>query len=252
MNLQQALVQIRSTLDEITPNLWSNNELIFWYNEGVQRMCSAAQSLRCVWQRDTIPLQQEYVLPEDFDEADFVVFFQGTLLGQIPISKAAVSFGSRVGATPLYFYMKNYSQQTDNQVGGGNLQPVNITLGVSRKPRKIIGLWPTPSMALPLTIEYYAKHYWMNNLMDEPAIDDEYIRGAIEFAVANAKEKESGYTEAQVHYNKFGEYLQAYRDKCANNGQEVQMPRMKIRRDRHNQFGGSSWIYVGDAQGGEM
>lgn len=209
-------------------------------------MCSMAQSLTNVWQIPCTPGQQEYILPEDFSDIINVLFHQGTQLRQMAVEQGLAQGGSYVSGTPYRFYIRGYTQVMAPQVGGSEIEIQDITLSAGRKPRKVIGLYPVPSSTNNLTVNYVQRHYYMSNMEDEPAIDDEYQRGWIDYATAMAKRKEEAYEEAQQYLNSFRDFAQQFAIASSNNDL-VSFPKMRIRKmDGYSPFSGSSWVYVGD------
>lgn len=252
MNLRQAILQVRYGLDEITPALWTDVEIIAWLNEGAQLMNSLAQVLIGVQKIPSVIGKQEYVLNEDCDEIDSVAYFNGTLLRPIPTQQAAVQVGTSTLGIPVSFYLRTVTLQfMDQDPNGGDINVTQIPQGVARKPRMVIGLAPIPSVAgQMLTVSYFARHYQMFLDDDESAIPQEFQRGYIDFAIAKGKEKEAAYAEADKKMASFKDYSSRLQEKWQNAGSEVGFPRMKVRglsngMDRN--LGGTSWVFVGDA-----
>lgn len=247
MILANLRLQARIGLNEITPRFWSNAEIDSWINEGCRLMCSEAQCLT-EWAKITmVNGQQEYALPDDIDQLYGCWFLSGTLLIQRPIEEIVAKFGSQVQGTPMWFYIRKGSKQYANQVAGSDIQVTDIKQNLGRKTKVIIGLYPVPSIQGPLTIAYFARHYMLVDDADEPAIDDEYQRGVIDYAMAKAYEKRSATQQMNDKMKSFQEYTKRFTEKMEANGQVMEFARMKIPGRERDDFGGSSWIYVGDA-----
>lgn len=253
MNLRQAILQVRYGLDELDEQYWLDDEIKDWLNEGAQLMCSLAQLLQNAVTIRSVSNQQEYVLPEDTDEVESVGYDNGTMLRPVPVAQAMVQVGNRFGGTPIGFYIRQFTTQFQNQGGGNDTSEIAITdiEPGSNKPRKVIGLWPIPSVGnQQIFISYYQRHYTLINDSDEFAIPDEFMRGVIDYATAQAKKKEEAYAEHDKFMTSFKDYAQRVKEKWANFGHEVGFPRMRVRglSDNSRFMKGTSWVYVGDVE----
>lgn len=238
---------MRIGLMEITPRLFSNYEIDTWINEGARIMCSEAKTLTNYFQRLTVLNRQEYELPDDVDEIFGVWFQNGQPLQQRPIQEKKGFQGSGV---PMQYYIRKgaliFAGQTNAPSNDIVLSDIpQPTTG--RKPKMIIGLYPIPAQSANLTIGYYARHYYMNVDNDEPAIDEEYQRGIIAYATAQGKRKQSAMPEHDKEMATFNDFKARNNEKAMNNGQLMEFPRMKIRGRNQDDYGGTSWLYVGDA-----
>lgn len=212
-------------------------------------MCSLCQLLVATKQISSVQGQQEYALPDDLDEVENVVFWNGTLLRNIPVSQAQVQNGCQTQGIPVAFYLRFMTMQFMNQGANSDIAITEINPG-ARKPKRVIGLFPIPSMTgQNITVTYYQRHYPLQQSLDEFAIPDEFMRGVVAYAQAKGKEKESAYQEADKFMATFKDYSQRLSEKWQNQGQEVAFPRMKVRGlgGQDDYMGGSSWVYVGDA-----
>jgi hypothetical protein len=248
MQLNQALAQVRVVLNEATPRFWTDNEIVAWLNEAATLMCSEAKCLTNYYQTPTVAQQQEYPLPEDVDEVACVWYSQGTILLIKPLEEALLKAGAKAVGLPLWCYFRIGALNFANVTGTADITvtPINTQ---RRKPPMVIGLYPIPANDNVMTVQYYARHYTVglnNNMTDEFAIPDEYMRGVIAYAAALGKAKEQAVAEFEKQMGIFKEFKDRFVEKMGNNGQLIDNPRMKI-RGRGTDQAGSSWIYVGDA-----
>jgi hypothetical protein len=254
MNFAQARYQVQLGLDDVNAQYWSVAEINLWINEGAKLMNSRAQCLTNVWQlpANSAQVQQEYLLPEDMDEVLSVRFFQGTLLVLKPKPQKDLQFGTRLVGTPMHYYIRYGTLTYAGQGPSGDVLVQPITTNLSKKPKFIIGLSPIPQNPNNITVLYNARHPMLMNDEDELCIPDEFERGVIAYAIAQGKNKEEAYAEADKWMSLFTQFTESCKEKFDNMGQEDSLPTFKIRNTADNEMGlgGSSWIYVGDASYG--
>lgn len=247
MQLLQAIGQVRVVLNEATARFWTDAEIIRWLNEAAQLMTSEAKCLTGWYQRETVPNQQEYVLPEDCEEIASAFYSQGTILEIKPLQEAMVKAGAKATGLPLWCYLRIGALESANVTDQAVITIAPLPgITTRKKPQMIIGLYPIPSGSNKLTVGYYARHYWVQENTDEFAIPDEYMRGVIAYAAGLGKLKEQAVAEHDKQMTTFKEFKDRFVERMCNNGQLVQFPRQKI-RGRGSDQAGSSWIYVGDA-----
>jgi hypothetical protein len=199
MNLRDYVYMVRNKLGELTPNLWSDQELIYDINVGAKIMCSAAQNLTATENVLYPQNVQEQPLSVDVDMITYIAYFSGQLFPLAPIAEQQVKFGGFMSGIPYYFYVKTDTLIMSPQVSGGDMQIQNVPQAVQGNTpdaRTVVGLWPIPSETTEVHFEYIATHPFVTNPLDPIKVPDRFNHGVVAYAVARAKEKESAFDEA--------------------------------------------------------
>jgi len=118
MNLQQLVLAVRNKVGEITPEFWSDTEVVAEINQAARRMCSVSQLLQQfatfntmqVTEGGTLQWAQEYVLPLDVDQVIGAAYFSGVVFPLLPAPREGVQLGGLVSGIPWYFYIKKFTQ----------------------------------------------------------------------------------------------------------------------------------------------
>jgi hypothetical protein len=206
LNLGDILYQVRNDLGEITPNFWSNSELIYHINTGAKAMCRKAQNLNSGEVVSYAEGQQEAALSVDVDMITYIAYFSGQLFPLAPISENQVKFGGYMTGIPYYFYVKTDTLLMFPQVSGGDMQiqPVpQAVQGNNPDPRTVIGLWPIPAMSTQVNFEYIPLHPFVTKPLDPIRIPDEFVDGVVYYAMSRALRKEKAFDEADRYLQLF-------------------------------------------------
>ena len=241
MNLAQLRREVRRKLNESSADLWTDEMINDWLNEGVRTMIVIAQPLQTAFQfypslrsGSTSEYKGEYVLPADVDEVYAVTINSGVTLELKLVDERVVRDGSRSAGTPEYCYIKDQTLVTTEQISAA--PGIAIAAVNSENPndaRKVLGLWPAPSVATTaISVFYFSKGFDMSNDNQIPhAIPLAFHRGIIHYATSLAKEIEEASAEADREMGKFQEYAKALKEKMISRGQQMEFPKVNERED---------------------
>jgi len=224
MNLAQMIKEVRRALDEPTADFWTDEEITDWLNEGAKIMTSGAQPLQAFYQFSTVAGQQEYAMPDDFDELFEVKYFRSNLTTLKLTSPAAAQNGNSQGL-PQYFYMRSVATQSAGQGADGDIQ-----LGTPGTTFKtMLGLIDKPSQSGDkVTVFYFSQHFSMTNDTDVSPIPVAFHRGPISYATAMGKQKDEAYGEQDKFLAMFKDFADSLKKKTINAGQETAFPQLRV------------------------
>lgn len=228
MNLQQMRLEVRRAIDEITPNFWTDAEINAWLNEGAKLMCMSAQPLQATHQFMTVANKQEYPLPPDVDEIINVsIAAGGSVRNMQLVDPRYVQIGTSSTGAPESCYLRTLAQHlTDHAANNLQINQVN-TLDPTTHAM-VLGLYPVPGAAYPVTVQYFSRHFEMVGDAAVSPVPPEFHRGIIAFAVSLAKEKDGAYAEAKIYEQRFFDYSMRLKEKMQNQGQQQHFPKMRL------------------------
>lgn len=247
MNRGQMRLEVRRQLGEPVADLWSDEELNDWLNEGAREMVAETQALQAFYKETTVAGKGEYLLPAAVNEVSHVKYFNGTLNDLRPIDASLVGNGDGSTQLPEFFYVRQYVAQTAGQDETGDVELEDVSNNPNAG-RTVLGFWGIPSVNNhTFTVFYIPRHFDMKTDGDVSPIPPEYHRGIIAYAIAIAKEKEEAYAESdQIFMPKFEKAKQKLERKMVARGQSKAFPKAKIVGDSFER-GGSSWVQIPDS-----
>lgn len=248
MNRGQMRLEVRRQLGEPVADLWSDEELNDWLNEGAMLMASASEALQAFYQRTCTSGVGEYLLPSSVAKVMGVKYYNGTLTTLRPTdpSLAEVPDGDQPVGTPTLYYVRQYVSQTAYQGTDGDIDLANVSEN-ENAGRSVLGLWAIPGSSTDtFTVYFIPRHFLMVADGDVSPIPMEYHRGIIAYATALAKEKEEAYAEAnEIFYPKFKEFNEKLKREMIARGQVQAFQKAKVVDEQP--IGGSSWIQLPDS-----
>lgn len=249
MNRGQMRLEVRRQLGEPVADLWSDEELNDWLNEGAMLMAGESEALQAFFQKTTTSGVGEYLLPSVVAKVTAVKYFGSSIMTLRPIDPALASIGNQVTGTPTHYYIRQFVSQTAYQGSDGDIDIANVSEN-ENAGRTVIGFWSIPGSSTDtFTVFYIPRHFLMMTDGDVSPIPMEFHRGIIAYATALAKEKEEAYAEAnEVFYPKFKDFKDQLKRDMVARGQ-VQAFRKAIVADE-NPYGGTSWIQIPDEAAG--
>lgn len=223
------MLAVRQKIGEITPNFFSDQEILDELNVSARRMCSAAQSINSFATFNTQQLPdgnwaQEYALPDDVDLITGAAYFSGSLFPLTPVPRESVQLGGYVPGLPTLFYIKKNSKILTPQIAGGSISGQAMNPLTTPRGKMVVGLYPVPQAALPIYIWFLQWHHNLEDPLDECEVPDRFKIGWVSYAVARMKEKESAFDEAQYYDAQHDKYTQDYVEYQITNGQEISPP----------------------------
>ena len=228
MYLRDGIAFVRNVIGEVTPNIYSDAEIVFHLNNSARRMSSRSQCLQDVIQFTTTAGVQEYILPESIDQLTGVSFFMGYLYPLAPTDRSLVQFGGVAQGVPQEFYTRVATRITASQNQTAGLSITNAGPQV-RGPRMVLGLWPIPNSSSPCFLHYVAWHPTMKNPFDLVGIPDRFEEAWCAYAIAQLKAKESSMGEYQMWKQVHDQGTQELCDYMVTQGQEVAPPQFGMR-----------------------
>lgn len=207
MNLRDGVVSVRNKLGEMSPWLFSDNDIIRDLNMSARSLCSAAQAMRSCYQGITAlnpeagagVYYQEYQLPADVEFP-----YGGKIKMGIPyplkfLPQEQLQSTGFASSTPYAAYLRRGIILTQMLPDGG-MQP-QAPINKDGVATWIVGFFPVPSAATPFWIDYVAYHPIMRNPLDPCLIPDmsDYSQAWEAYAVARGKEKEGDLASAQYY-----------------------------------------------------
>lgn len=252
MNRGQMRLEVRRQLGEPVADLWSDEELNDWLNEGAMLMANESEALQAFWQKTATNGQGEYLLPASVAKVLGVKYYNGTLTTLRPTDPALHGMeGDQPSGTPTLYYIRQYVSQTAYQGTDGDIDLANVSENPNAG-RSIIGFWAIPGSSTDtFTVYFIPRHFLMVADGDVSPIPMEYHRGIIAYATALAKEKEEAYAEAnEIFYPKFKEFKDNLKREMIARGQVQAFQKAKV-VDECNRSG-SSWIQLPDSPAGTV
>lgn len=246
MNRGQMRLEVRRQLGEPVADLWSDEELNDWLNEGAMLMASESEALQAFFQKTCTSGTGEYLLPANVSKVTAVKYFNGTLLTLRPTDPALLNMdGDQPTGTPTLFYVRQYVSQTAFQGTDGDIDLANVSENANAG-RSVLGFWAIPGSSTDtFTVFYIPRHFLMASDGDVSPIPIEYHRGIIAYATALAKEKEEAYAEAnEIFYPKFKDFKEKLKREMVARGQVQAFNKAKVVDEMP--FNGSSWIQLPD------
>lgn len=239
-------LEVRRQLGEPVADLWSDDELNDWLNEGAMLMAAESEALQAFFQKTATSGVGEYLLPSAVAKVTGVKYFGSSIMTLMPMDPSLASEGDQVTGTPTNYYIRQYVSQTVYQGTDGDLDIANVSENINAG-RTTIGLWSIPNSSTDtFTVFYIPRHFVMVSDMDVSPIPMEYHRGICAYATAVAKEKEEAYAEAnEIFYPKFKDFKEKLKREMVARGQVQAFHKAKVVDE--NPFNGSSWIQLPDS-----
>lgn len=244
MNLAQLRREVRRKLNESSADLWTDDMINDWLNEGVRTMIVIAQPLQTAFQfypslrsGSTSEYKGEYLLPADVDEVYSVSVFSGVNQELQLVDEKVVRDGARSAGTPSYCYVKDQTMVTTEQLSAApGISLTGVNSDNTQDARKVLGLYPAPSSSgTAITVFYFSKGFDMATDTQIPhAIPLAFHRGIVHYATSLAKEIEEASAEADREMGKFQEYAKALKEKMIARGQQLEFPTVNEREDYDN------------------
>lgn len=248
MNRGQMRLEVRRQLGEPVADLWSDEELNDWLNEGAMLMASASEALQAFFQKTCTSGVGEYLLPAAVAKVTGVKYYNGTQTTLRPTdpSLSEVPNGDQPVGTPTLYYVRQYVSQTAYQGTDGDIDLANVSEN-ENAGRSVLGLRAIPGSSTDtFTVYFIPRHFLMVSDGDVSPIPLEYHRGIIAYATGLAKEKEEAYAEAnEIFYPKFKEFKDQLKREMIARGQVQAFQKAKVVDEQP--LGGSSWIQLPDS-----
>lgn len=246
MNRGQMRLEVRRQLGEPVADLWSDQELNDWLNEGALMMASGSEALQAFFQKTTTSGVGEYLLPPAVAKVTAVKYFGSSLMTLKPMEPALASIGDQVPGLPTHYYIRQYVSQTAYQDTTGDIVIADVSQN-SNAGRTVLGLWSIPNSNTDrVTVFYVPRHFEMNSDGDVSPIPIEYHRGIIAYAISLAKEKEEAYAESdQIFMPKFEKAKEKLQREMIARGQVQAFRKAQVVDE--DPYQGSSWIQLPDS-----
>lgn len=235
MNKGQMRHEFRIAVGELDEDdsFYTNDQIDNWLNEAAKVMASIAQPIETLFQvttslrrGSTTEYAVEYELPPDMDELFGVTLFNGADEHELTqINEGIARRNNQSVGIPDRFYLRGLTRKrADNGATGITVADLD-----GKRTRMMLGLYPRPAGAYPITVCYYSHHFDMKNDFDVPIIPVQFRRGLIAYALWLAKKADDAYAEANIYKAEFAEFADKCREKMINRGQETNFPVVRIR-----------------------
>ena len=214
-DLQDLLDECRGLMNDQDADLITDREFIKWINEGLVHMCNKGQLLEDVFQFNTVADKHEYPLTVDSGDIANVWFFTGSRQHELEERKMAKCMeGSRQSSSILtHYYKRLHTHATTSQDSTGAItRNVTGSRARDRKPRYVLGLFPTPSDVFTITVRMIIPHPRLRKSRDQILIPFEFHFGPVAYALFKAYSKEKAYAEARHYAEVWNDMLDQCRD----------------------------------------
>jgi hypothetical protein len=216
VTLRDIIFPIRSKIGELIPNYWYQGTLIEDVNRIVQELCSEAQCLETAVQINWAQGEQEYPLPLQLENILNVGVYQGQFFELDEMDDAShVKQAGRTLGIPAAFYTSTQTTVLSPQGTAGNPTGNIVLVELSNPPEQteactVIGLWPIPSQAIPVTIWATRFHKFVKDPQNLLQIPRRFAQTVIDGALVHAYEHAEMTDMAQYYQGKYDKGKQEF------------------------------------------
>lgn len=201
-DLGELLDEARGLMNDVDADLVTDRELKRWLNEGLAHLTLHAQMLEDIYQFNTADGVKEYPLPMNCGDVKDVWYFTGSRQRRLDaISIELTMEGSRQTSGILTHFYKRLNTHTLIQQDemGAISRKTKGSRAKDRRPKYVLGVFPTPTMVTQVTCRVGLVHPTLRNVRDEVLIPFQFHFAPVAYALFKAYSKEKAYAEAR-HY----------------------------------------------------